>query len=76
MEYTPENQDKVAFAQMTEYYMRHERENSNLSYIISEVSGDWYGRGTAPAGFPSTQQYAQSVIGIYNAHYKNKDILG
>ena len=64
---TPENQDKVAFAQMSEYYIKYERIHWNdKEAIFREVAWAWYGRWSPQiAWHPDTRWYQWSVLAIY-----------
>lgn len=43
LEPSPENQDKVAFAQMSRYYMKYVNQfGNNEEAIFREIAGDWY----------------------------------
>ena len=64
---TPENQDKIAFSQMSKYYMRHlATYGNNPDAIFREIAWDWYGRWSAQiAWHPDTWWYQWSVLAIY-----------
>lgn len=44
LEATAENQDKIAFAQMTKYYIKysHQLGSDDEEAIFREIAGDWY----------------------------------
>jgi len=64
---TAENQDKVAFARMSEYYLKYsQRYGDDQESIFREIAWDWYGRGSAQiAWHPNTGWYQGSVLAIY-----------
>ena len=67
LEPTAENQDKVAFARMSEYYLKYsQRYGDDEESIFREIAWDWYGRGSAQiAWHPNTWGYQWSVLAIY-----------
>lgn len=69
LEPSPENQDKVAFAQMSRYYMKYVNQfGNNEEAIFREIAGDWYWRGSAQiAWHPNTGWYQGSVLAIYRS---------
>lgn len=67
IEPTAENQDKLAFARMSEYYLKYSNQYGNdEEAIFTEIAGDWYGRWSAQiAWHPNTWWYQWSVLAIY-----------
>ena len=70
LEATAENQDKIAFAQMTKYYIKysHQLGSDDEEAIFREIAGDWYWRWSAQiAWHPNTWWYQWSVLSIYRS---------
>lgn len=74
LEPTAENQDKVAFARMSEYYLKYsQRYGNDEELIFKEIAWDWYGRGSAQiAWHPNTWGYQWSVLAIYRKLSNNE----
>ncbi|NDK19998.1 glycoside hydrolase family 104 protein [Candidatus Gracilibacteria bacterium] len=60
---TPENQDKVAFSEISSRYLHYYNKGLDISTIVEEVGKDWYGRGLpSKAGHPTPTQYATKIV--------------
>ena len=42
--FTPENQDKIAFAEMAQRISSYSRTGLDFPSIVKEIAADWYGR--------------------------------
>ena len=59
--FSPNNQDEVAFRKMSEYYKKHRDAQLPLHKIVREMALDWYGRGKPSIG-PMPSVYADRVM--------------
>lgn len=70
LDFTPENQDRIAFAQIATYYKKYQSRGYDFNRIIEEISKDWYWRWNPVIwGHPSTESYAKSVQKIYENNF-------
>lgn len=63
--FTPENQDKIAFAKFAERFASYSSAGLDLPVIVKEIAADWYGRGRAMPGQPTTSQYSDAISNLY-----------
>ncbi len=61
-----QDQDKLAFAQIWNYYLGYVKQWLSFNNTIGEISQDWYWRGRTNQ-WPTTEKYKESVLAIYNS---------
>ncbi len=44
LDFSPENQEKIAFSKFAEYFAAHHKAGLSFESIQREMAGDWYGR--------------------------------
>lgn len=69
---TPENQDKVAFSEISNRYQYYYNKGLDVSAIVEEVGKDWYGRWRPDKKWhPTTTQYATAIAQTFDKFSKD-----